>query len=155
MKKIFALSLAAFLVLAVLSSCGSGGESLIMTDETDNITKESIIEGAKITLTVTTENITTATETIEISYTNNTLTEYSYAMNVRLCRLDGVMWTEIEDNFGWEAVSLIQMPDGTGSQTISVTNHYCSLCGAAQISKKLKKTLDKRKKRWYNKLPLV
>ncbi|MCD7788244.1 MAG: hypothetical protein LUH59_04870 [Firmicutes bacterium] len=136
MKKIFALLLAAFLLLAALSSCGSGDEAVTTADETGNIAAESIIEDAKITLTVTTENITTATETIGISFTNNTQTEYSYDMNVRLCRLDGGMWTEIEDNFGWEAVSLIQIPGGTSTQTVSVTNHYGSLeCGEYRIIK--------------------
>ncbi len=136
MKKFFALSLAAFLLLASLSSCGSGCEAVTTADETGNITNESIIEDAEITLTVTTENITTATETIEISFTNNTKTEYSYSTNVRLYRLDGGMWTEVEDNFGWEAVALIQVPGGTSTQTVSVTNHFGSLeCGEYKIIK--------------------
>ncbi|MCD7943746.1 MAG: hypothetical protein LUH43_02445 [Clostridia bacterium] len=136
MKKFFALLLAVFLMFAALPACGVGGKAVTMADETGNIAKESIIGDAEIALTVTTENITTATETIGISFTNNTQTEYSYAMNVRLCRLDGGMWTEIEDNFGWEAVSLIEMPGGTSMQTVSVTNHYGSLeCGEYKIIK--------------------
>ncbi|MCD8055960.1 MAG: hypothetical protein LUE25_04495 [Clostridiales bacterium] len=109
MKKALVIILAVLCALAVLSSCGESEES------------------EKITMTVTTENITAATETLEISIKNNTGTEYGYGLTLSLYRLDGEEWTSVGAISGWSEIAYELKSKSTNTQTISVTNKYGSL----------------------------
>ncbi|MCD8311511.1 MAG: hypothetical protein LUD43_03275 [Firmicutes bacterium] len=110
MKKALIIILAVLCALAVLSSC---------ENESD--------DGEKITMTVTTENITTATETLEISIKNNTGTEYGYGPTLSLYRLDGEEWTAVGAISGWSEIAYGLKSRSTNTQTVSVTNKYGSL----------------------------
>ncbi|MCD7944288.1 MAG: hypothetical protein LUH43_05295 [Clostridia bacterium] len=109
MKKALVIILAVLCALAVLSSCGESED------------------GEKITMTVTTENITAATETLEISIKNNTGTEYGYGPTLSLYRLDGEEWTAVGAISGWSEIAYALKSKSTNTQTISVTNKYGSL----------------------------
>ncbi|MCD7831724.1 MAG: hypothetical protein LUI01_05605 [Firmicutes bacterium] len=109
MKKALVIILAVLCALAVLSSCGESED------------------GEKITMTVTTENITAATESLEISIKNNTGTEYGYGPTLSLYRLDGEEWMSVGAISGWTEQSITLNSRSTNTQTISVTNKYGSL----------------------------
>ncbi|MCD8314981.1 MAG: hypothetical protein LUD44_05060 [Firmicutes bacterium] len=109
MKKALVIILAVLCALAVLFSCGESED------------------GEKITMTVTTENITAATESLEISIKNNTVTEYGYGPALSLYRLDGEEWTAVGAISGWSEVAYGLKSKSTNTQTVSVTNKYGSL----------------------------
>ncbi len=110
MKKALVIILAVLCALAVLSSCENESE-----------------DGEKITMTVTTENITAETETLEISIKNNTGMEYGYGPVILLYRLDGEEWTSVGAISGWTEIAYELKSKSTNTQTISVTNKYGSL----------------------------
>ncbi|MCD7775756.1 MAG: hypothetical protein LUH54_00050 [Firmicutes bacterium] len=136
MKRFLIFILALLCAVLPLASCAGENdtnESSEVSDtpadsatETDG-TSTSYYDSGDIVMTVTTEDITTSTETITISFTNNTDEPASYSEYIALYIERDYTWQEVEPIGEWIEPGYGVSAGATDEQDISVKNQFGSL----------------------------